>query len=716
MISERGARQYAALGALVALAVGVRWWLGTRVATPFMFIDELLHSELAESVATGGRFAARGEQMNVSYLYPLAIAPAWAFDSMAATYAAAKAINSALMTLGAVPFFFLARRLVSPGWALVATALVLLLPAFALTGTLMLENAFFPAFMLAALAITRALEDPTPARQLLALAAIGLATSARFQGLMLVVIMATAVAVHAYLASRAAGIPFGVHVRPFRVSAVAGGVVALAWIGLRALTGASLVPALGVYEGHAGASYTASDVLRWLLYNAGELTLSVGFVPVSALVVLFGIAHRRGSTVGTAERAFLAVTTATLAWLLMLAAFAASWEPYGIKERYSFYAAPLLLLALVVWVERGLPRPPVLRAVAILVPAGLVSALPLGLLFDSPSFAGNAFALFVFHDIAVRFAGGVDTARLVLGAGAIVAGVLFALVPRRAAVWLAPGLVAAFLVVSARAVAVDYEERARGVEALAGLDGGRTWLDRRIGGDASAAFLNTTGYLPEALRDDWWPTWVPVWQTEFWNRSMRGVITLALREPAPLRQSDGALDWGTGTIIGVRPPRYVFADERYRVAGTELGRSGRFRLYRASRPLRLESALEGVYADGWTDGTATYDVWGGEQAARLVEVTVSRAGIRAPRAKARVTVTAGTLTARGSEPATGEVLRTKELVLRGSAPGRVRIETPPPPFRVGVVVAGPTASPASLRDTSRADARRARVNFRRLVE
>ena len=67
------------------------------------------------------------------------------------------------MTSTAIPLFLWARKLVAPVFALVAVALTLLMPAFIYTGMLMTENAFLPAFVLAAFAIAlgaRAADPP----------------------------------------------------------------------------------------------------------------------------------------------------------------------------------------------------------------------------------------------------------------------------------------------------------------------------------------------------------------------------------------------------------------------------------------------------------------------------------------------------------------------------------------------------------------------------
>ena len=94
-------------------------------------------------------------------LYPVLISPAWLADSVESAFTAAKAINTVLMTLACVPLYVWARRFLSEGWSLVAAGLLLLLPAFAYTATLMTESAFLPLFVLA-LAFARALETRRP--------------------------------------------------------------------------------------------------------------------------------------------------------------------------------------------------------------------------------------------------------------------------------------------------------------------------------------------------------------------------------------------------------------------------------------------------------------------------------------------------------------------------------------------------------------------------
>src|ERR671918_2100648 len=109
----RAVPAWAWLGGLVVVSTVVRYGLGRRVIAPWIFVDEIIYSELAKGFAASGEFVIRDEQDGSGYgvLYPLLISPAFAlFDSLPSAYAAAKAINALLMSLTAIPVFLLARR------------------------------------------------------------------------------------------------------------------------------------------------------------------------------------------------------------------------------------------------------------------------------------------------------------------------------------------------------------------------------------------------------------------------------------------------------------------------------------------------------------------------------------------------------------------------------------------------------------------------------
>src|SRR5687767_5236950 len=139
---------WAWLAGIVAVSTVFRAWLASRMPAPYIFTDELQFQENARSLAEGGWLSVRGEPYGIaSVLYPLVIAPAYAlFDSLADAYAAARTINAVVLSFAAVPAFFLARRVLPPGLSLLAAVLAVALPSLAYSGTIMSENAFYPAF------------------------------------------------------------------------------------------------------------------------------------------------------------------------------------------------------------------------------------------------------------------------------------------------------------------------------------------------------------------------------------------------------------------------------------------------------------------------------------------------------------------------------------------------------------------------------------------
>jgi hypothetical protein len=82
------------------------------IKTLWILSDEFTYSEFAKSDAHQGHFLVRGVPRGVvSFLYPVLIAPAWLAGSTHTTYLLAKAINSVLMSLVAVPIHLWGSRI-----------------------------------------------------------------------------------------------------------------------------------------------------------------------------------------------------------------------------------------------------------------------------------------------------------------------------------------------------------------------------------------------------------------------------------------------------------------------------------------------------------------------------------------------------------------------------------------------------------------------------
>ena len=94
------------------------------------------------------------------------------------------------MSLAAVPAYLIARRVVGKWLALFAALLAVAVPSMVYTATVMTENAYYPVFLLATLALVALLERPSALNHVLFFAALGLAYLTRSQA---VVVAAAAV-------------------------------------------------------------------------------------------------------------------------------------------------------------------------------------------------------------------------------------------------------------------------------------------------------------------------------------------------------------------------------------------------------------------------------------------------------------------------------------------------------------------------------------------
>ena len=662
---------------MLGIAVLVRLLLTRSFPAPWIMGDELHYSELAKSFASNGAMRLREEPSTLRSLYPVLISPAWLFNSVGTSYALAKVINVLLMTLAAVPFFLWARRLVRPTLALAGTLLFLLLPAALYANLIMTESAFLPAFLLSVLLAALALEHPTPMRQVLAIVSIALPVAIRAQGVVLVPILLTALLLKVLLDARASGrISFGsllAGLRTYLVTLAVVGGAALAYIALKLVQGHGLSSGLSAYSGAAQAHYSLRDVARWSVLHLAELVFAVGVIPASALIVLAGLAWAVPRATQPRERVFLALTVATTFWMMLLVGAFASRYSLRIEERNMFYAEPLLLLAFVIWLDKGLPRPPRLTAAAVVVPAALLLSLPFESLFNL-SLLGDTPGLIPLMRVAAHLKEGIDGVRVLLALGVLAAGVFFALVSRRWGVVLAPIGIALFLVFSSVTVLKAWAGQARATHASQGTND-LSWIDKTIGSDADAAFLFTPDFQADPH---------PLLQSEFWNRSVRRVFLLDAFDPNGYPAIPTTLN-GAGRLVtapGTRQPKYVVTAPGVDVEGKLLASTPRLALYRVASPLRLADRSSGLTADGWTGADATYTRY--DPGAKLVLVDLSRPGLPVVPGRVRVE-----LDSRGSTVAH------RAWIARSDSEKTFRFRAPPAPFTVRIHVT-PTFSPSQF--------------------
>jgi hypothetical protein len=595
---------WAWVGAIVVCSAVFRYALTRRIVAPWIMVDELIYSELAKSFAASGRFLVRGHaNFGVGLVYPALIAPAWRlFGAVPDAYAAAKAINSVLMSLAAVPAFLLARRVVGRPLALLAAVLAVAVPSMVYTGTLMTENAFYPLFLAVVWLLVVVLDRPTAAVQVGLLALCALAFLTRVQAVVLVPAVALSPPLYAWYRRDSWR-----SLARWRVLYGLLGLAVVAALVYQTVQGRSV---LGAYQSATGGGYTAATSFRWLLYHIGELSLYVGVVPLAAFLLLVWL----GRGLPPPLQSFLAAAVPVTVLVVVEVAVFASAQVQRIEERNMFYVAPLLLIALLAWIELGLPRPRA-AGVSALVAAAVVGMVPYaGLLSGNVAADTLAFLpLWTLQDTVTTL----DEIGAIAVLGGIVLAAAFLLVPRRWALAL-PAAVLVWFALTLAAVETNAHGGAQAV-SLQALFGGTTqlahpdWIDRQVGRDADVAFIWSGD--PERK--------FSLWTNEFFNRSIGPVIDLGPPAPGGLPSRPARVDPDTGTIVGASRADYVLTDESVHLAGQRVGGDpGRqLVLYRVGGPLRIAWSTTGIDPDSWSGPEATYTRYacdGGSVSVQLV--------------------------------------------------------------------------------------------------
>ena len=302
----RAVPMWAWLAAIVAVSAAIRFVLARGMVAPWIMVDELVYSELAKSFAASGHFEIRGVAAGGSYgfVYPLLISPAYRlFDSVPDAYAAAKAINSVVMSLAAVPAYFLARRVLNRPFALAAAALVGCDPVAALHGDADDRERVLSVFLCVALVLVRMLERPTAANQLGAARALRARVRDAAAGARAVRGGADGAAA-ARAATGSDALSHALRRRRARSWSLA--------LVVEAARGVSPLVAARRLRDAGRHGYSVGAVAKWLLWHVAELDLYLGVVPVAAFVVL-AFAWR---SLDAPQRAFMAGAAALTGWLL----------------------------------------------------------------------------------------------------------------------------------------------------------------------------------------------------------------------------------------------------------------------------------------------------------------------------------------------------------------------------------------------------------------
>lgn len=586
---------WAWLAAIVGLSALVRGMLVGGIVAPFIFVDELLWSEVARGLADAGEPLVRDTpDPGLGIVYPLVIAPAYlAFDGLVDAYAAVKLVNSVVMSLAAIPAYFLARRVVERWLALLAAVLAVAVPSLAYTGTVMTENVFYPLFLVVALVLALVLERPTWLRVALLVGLVAVAFATRVQAAAFV----PAILIAPFLLAALEGSGLRDTIRRYRVlfgSLVALGVLALL---VRVVTGKTPQDLLGAYEPVGEADYEVGEVLRYLAYHLAELVLYVLVVPVAAAIVLVA----RARSLDRRLQAFLAAMLALTVCILPVVAAFASVFSHRIEERNMFYVAPLYLIALLAWIERGAPRPRVVSLAAAAACALAVLAIPFDR-FLTTSAISDTLMLLPLWSLQDRI--GEDWIAPAALALSVLLAAAFLFVPRRFA------LALPFLVLGLWAVSLEpiwfgehgFERFSRGVLFQGIRAPHRDWVDRALPDGARAGFL-WTGRTDR----------MTVNQNEFFSRGVGPVYYIDQPTPGNLPETRVTVDPESGavTLPDGEPvtDEYLLADATFEPAGRaiafDLGWG--IRLWRVSTPLVSATRVDGLYPnDTWSGKDVTY--------------------------------------------------------------------------------------------------------------
>ena len=663
------------LTAAIAISIVGRLLINTKFQAPTILTDELTYSQLARDIADGRFSLSNG----YGIVYPLLLAPSWVFNTFGTeAYTWMKATNAVLVSLTAIPVFLWAKRMMQPRYALLAAVLTLLMPSMAYSGTIMTENAFLLFFMLAAWAISVAVERPTILHQALVVVAILAAFATRAQAIVLLAALPLIILLHVLAEERAAGsfslAGCGRRLLRFWPLAAIAGLGVLIIIVRTLATDWHVSQLLQAYSATTGGQYTAPTVSRYFLWHLGEATFALGVIPVAALLLLvgMGILNRTRST---AARAYLCTAIVAIPLVILQVAIFTSWFSQRVSERNMFCVFPIVLIGLALWFDFKVPRPTRTTATAAALAGILVLAVPFVFLYQrAPS--TETWAVVLPDFLTRKLSGGADDVQLLIVVGVAVTLLLFGILRPHFAVIAIPLALCGYFVVSETVVVHSVGKAAANYRQIPSLGQDADWLDRSVPPGSEVALLLGGSLGPDAER-------LIVWQTQFFNKRP---LSIAHWGPTVVANPlTGAITMSDGSAV--RFPPYVATPSSFRIAGPVVADRGAFILTQPSTPYTLISQSAGFFVDGWTAPTAYLDYFAATQA-RTVHVHVDRTGAPAGVPPTTVTISSGHLETL-ADGSTGVTKATATV----SAPVTVdtgadfELEVPAAPFRINVEVA-----------------------------
>ena len=674
------------VGAYLLLATFYAWQAWRR-ETPTIFTDELETTQISRAIADTGHAMRRGEPYGFTSLVPYLTAPFSWIHPVASAYETIKSVQAFVMASAIFPAYLLARRVVTPGWALFAAVATIAAPALSYSPILVEEPWAYPAATLALWLTVRATDKPTNAAFALAFAACVVAVLIRSQLVALFGALAAGLLVLGWRSD---------WMRRYRARWSTWDTVGF-WILV-----AGVLIAVVAFFGHQStewqdaASQWKGRMVEYGSWAGGAFAIGLGIVPAIALLSVLAVPARERDRPGV--RAFVAVTAGAVASFAWYAAIKGTYLSTHfsslVVERNLIYLTPLAFVATAYLFERA-AAPAWAVVVSGVVVLGLVVWTPIERGLDNfPYYEAHGFAILALANREWAWpTGRIEAALVVLVVVSVILLLLTAtpLRPSRLAVWIPVTIAVAIL--GWNAVAETYAsigEHDFSARVQKNLPKPNDWIDRATDG-------GSTTILGQRMDDN--PLGFA--SMEFWNRSIERVWSVDGTGPGPGHTLTPDLQSVDGTLWPNPDTEYVVGANGVEVAGPVVATNpaANATIVRLDgKPIRLRSNDTGVAADGWTLGLSPdpsvahaahnqFDVSRGGTG--NVVVTLSRQvfcpkGVRL-RGVARVRV--GDLV-RGpdKQPAIGRVTGSQTAYVPGCGVRTVVLPTPDGPWRAEVAI------------------------------
>ena len=687
--------------AYVAL-VALYGWQAAERQTVTLFSDEIELTQLSRAIAETGEAALRAgaEPLGFPGLSAWLIAPWWWIDDVGVAYGGIKLTGVAVMTAVIVPTYLLGRLVLRPGWAVAAAIGAAAVPALAYAPFLVKEPLAYPTSALALLLAVRAVVKPTIGRWAAALAMATAGWLVRSQLAVLFFVLTVAALFLVWDSAR---------FRRWRSSWTRGDWIGAAVLALGAVVAANALISHNSLSWYTTTAFFKGRLLDYSISAAGAFVIGVGLLPVIAGVASLG---RRPSRSTREERALAVVTGVSIVAFVFYAgikgAYLSTVFANLIVERNVIYLAPLLFVgAALVLSKRDTPIWAIVAAGGTVLT--LVVAAPYSLA-TFPNYEAHGLAITAFANRVLRWPEGTIQSALVIA-------VVVAIVALAALRLLRDGTVARALAAGCACLVLAWSlsgeiyaahgENIAAEREYSTLPKPADWLDRTLPPGATAVFL---GQRVGAVN--------PLYQLEFWNRSLDELWSLDATAPPPGRVTTPDIAKPDGTL-NTRPgygARFVVAGQGVDLAATPLGApAGEYRVYPTAPDgrIRLATARSGVYPDGWMSSAAQYTQYSVPAASRqLARVLLSREAWCGEDVPGRVRIRLGPIgvTKNLREYITHVTSQASWTIHSCKGRGFV-LRTPRAPWRVEVEIS-PTFSPREL-DPGQGDARQlgARVDF-----